>query len=361
MILAATRLAAVVGAAALLACTARADAKSPTPATAPPAAVTTVSLTPARAVNVTAHGDVTGQLQPAKALQLGFEVGGRLMQVLVKKGAPVAEGQLLARLDPEMADAQLQAAEAGLQAAEAQAAMATDTAERNKTLRDGNAVSEWQARSTQSQAAAAVAQVAQVKAQVAQARAARKRHDLRAPFPGVLIDCPDQVGASLGPNAPLFTLEQLDPLVLKVAVAEIDRPLLRLGAKVRVEATGSGLATDDATVKTILPSADAQTKRVPVEITVPNKQGLFTAHTLARAQLSLGSSQPAMSVPASAVASVGGDHVFVVGQGGEVRQIPVTVLDRGPKEIVVRTSEPLLQIIDYPAVDLAQGMKVSVR
>lgn len=331
---------------------------APAQAAAPPA----VQLVPASTVRAAPREEVTGGLAPAKALQLGFEVGGRLARLEVRKGAKVAEGQVIARLDPEMSDAQVQQAEAAVKAAEAQARQAEDLARRNAELARSGSVTDLAAKSSASSAAAAAAQLLAAKAQLAQARAARRRHDLRAPFAGVLIDVPDQVGATVTSNSTLFTLEQLDPLILRVTVQEGARAALRPGAKVHVESVGQGGAsTDLAAIRSVIPSADAATRRVPVEITVPNPEGRFTAHTLGRAVLSLGSEESAQSIPASALASNGGDHVFVLGQAGELRRVPVRVIDRGAREVVLKAEQPLTQVVDSPAADLAEGAKVSVR
>ncbi len=320
-----------------------------------------VTLAPVKQTSIAARSEVTGALQPAKALQFGFEVGGRLEEIVAKKGARVAPGQVIAKLDPEIADAQVAQADAAVKAAEASAAVAADAASRTGELRKTNNVSEQQAAAAQNQSAEAQAQVLAAKAQLAQAKAARKRHELRAPFAGVLVDAPDQVGAIVAPGVSLFTLEQLDPLSLRTTIAESERPMLALGAKVRVESAAGGVASDEATVSAIIPSADPQTRRVPIEISVPNKSGKFVAHTLARAVLPLGAEEPAQAVAASALAQVGGDHLFVVTESGATRRVPITVLERGAKQIVFRAEETLTEVIDFPAVDLDSGMKVSVR
>ena len=114
-------------------------------------------------------------------------------------------------------------------------------------------------------------------------------------------------------------------------------------------------------IRSIIPSADPATRRIPVEVLVPNRDGRFTAHTLARAVLPLGSPEQAVALPASALASVGGDHVFTLGEGGEVKRVAVQVVERGPKEVIVKSGEPLSRVVDYPAVDLSEGTKVSIR
>jgi RND family efflux transporter MFP subunit len=305
--------------------------------------------------------EVTGALQPARALQTGFEVPGRLLRLNLKKGQAVREGQVIAQLDPEMADAQMQQAEAAVAAAAAQAKMAADVAQRNERLQQSGTVSDLQSKTSTSSAASAEAQLQAAKAQLAQAKASRRRHDLRAPFSGALIDQPDQVGATVTPGTSLFTLEQLDPLVLKLNVPETSRGALHVGAKVHVEAVGGGAQTDEALVRSVIPSADSATRRIPVEIVVPNPEGRFTAHTLARATLPMGQPEPALELPASALVSSGGDHVFAVTESGEVRRVAVQVLDRGPQRVVVKSPEPLARVVDYPAADLAEGTKVSVR
>lgn len=319
-----------------------------------------VSLARATSVKSAPREEITGALQPAKGLTLSFEVGGRLSQILVRKGAAVGQGQVIARLDPELADAQVQQAEAAVQAAEAQSAMAADVAGRNAQLQKSGTISELTNRSSASSAASAAAQLQAARAQLAQARAARRRHDLRAPFAGVLIDAPDQVGATVAPGVALFTLEQLDPLVLKLTVSDAAREALKVGAKVHVEAVGGGVATDDAYVRAVIPSADAATRRIPVELVVPNKDQRFTAHTLARAVLPMGSAQDAVAVPSSALSSQGGDHVYVVA-GESVKRVPVQVLERGAQQVVLKAGQPVQQVVNYPAPDLVDGARVSVK
>ena len=360
-----TKIAAAAAAAAVLvalvAANARARPAQPVSLAAnnPPAAA--VSLAPAKAVQSAPHEEITGALQPAKALQLGFEVSGRLARMQFRKGQLVGEGQIIASLDVELSAAQVLQAEAAVKAAEAQAAIASDTASRQSELQRSGSVSEFQSKTSTSSAAAATAQLQATKAALAQARANRRKHDLRAPFAGVLIEAPDQVGATVSPGGTLFTLEQLDPLVLKVTVSETARAALKVGAKVHVEAVTGSVASEEAWIRAVIPSADAATRRIPVEIQVPNKDGRFTAHTLARAVLPLGSAEEALSLPASALSSQGGDHVYVVSSASEIRKIPVQVLDRGAQEVIVRAPEALTQVVDYPAPDLKDGVRVSVR
>jgi membrane fusion protein, multidrug efflux system len=347
----------VAAALVLPSCEARARAQE-APAQAPAVRVQFASAQP---VTTSPKEDVTGTLEPSKRVQLGFEVTGRLARVVVKKGQSVHEGDLLAELATDLVDAQLQQAEATLQGALAQADSARDIAQRTEKLKAGGAVSEQQGKTVVSNARNADAQVALARAMVAEMRAKRARQVLRAPFSGVVVDAPDQPGITVSTLVSLFTLEQLDPLTLHLTVAETARGALAPGSKVRVSAVGSGARTEEATVSVVIPSADGATRRIPVELLVPNADGRFTAHTLVRAELGLGAAQAATELPATALASVGGDHVWVVGADGVVARVAVHVVERGAKSVVVLAETPLAQVVDSPAADLVEGARVLVQ
>jgi RND family efflux transporter MFP subunit len=338
----------------------KADASSAPVPVATAEAAPTVKVVAPRTVQAAPSEQVTGTLFPAQGLQVGFEVGGRLAAVKVAKGQVVKKGDVLAQLDSEISDAQVAGAEAAVAAAEAAAAMASDVAARNVKLQREGGVSDLQNRSTAATAAQAQAQVLAAKAQLAQARAARRRHELRAPFAGTIIDAPEQTGATVGPGSPLFTLERLDTLLLKTTVAEALRSRLKPGVKVRVESIGARASSEEAVVRNVLPSADPATRRVPVELSVPNADGRFVAHTLARAVLPMGDTQAAQVLPGTALSSNNGDHVWVV-TSGELRRVDVQVLERRDREVVVLAPTPLESVVEYPTPGLSQGTRVSVK
>ena len=176
-----------------------------------------------------------------------------------------------------------------------------------------------------------------------------------------MVDAPDNTGGMVGPGLPVYILMQLDPLILKVTVPEKIRESIKAGLKVRVEAVGSGSATDDATVKVVLPSADPQTRRVPLEIFVPNGDGRFVANTLARVSINLGEPKPAILIPSTALGTSGGDHVFAVDEAGVLKRVPVKVMERGNTTLTVTTETPVSQVVDYPTRALVEGTRVTQR
>lgn len=318
-------------------------------------------LVKAREVKSSSKETVTGQLFPSRMLPLGFEVGGRLAVSRVKKGDFVRAGQALGSLDTEIADAQVLQAEAGVAQAEAVAGLALDVASRNQKLKAEGSVSDVQNRQADVSAKQAQAGLALAKAQLAQAQAGRRRHDLRALFSGTVIDAPDTVGGMVGPGNPVYVIMQLDPLIAKVTIPEDLRAAITPGLKVRAEAVGGAAATDDASVKVVIPSADPQTRRVPVEVTVPNPKGEFVANTLARVVFPVGEARNAYVITSTAMSTTGGDHVYAVLADGTLKKVYVTVIERRSGEFVVSAATTLDQIVDYPTSALVEGAKVTQR
>ncbi|HYO73544.1 MAG TPA: efflux RND transporter periplasmic adaptor subunit [Archangium sp.] len=333
-----------------------------TPAPATTQELPSVTLATPRAVRAVPRDVVTGTLLPSQSLQVGFEVGGRLETLRVKKGDPVQAGQVLAQLNTEISDAQVAQAQAAVAAAELAASMATDVAGLNVRLREAGSVSDLQNRTTSTQARQAEAQLLSARAQLSQARGVRRRHDLKAPFAGTVIDAPEQVGAVVGSGVSLFSVENLDTLLLKTTVAGSARVWLKPGTRVRVEWVGGGASTDEAVIRTLLPSADPATRRIPVDVFVPNEDGRFVAHTLARVILPIGDTQEAQVVPSTALsAASGGEHVLVVDSSSQVRRVAVQVVERRDREVVVRAATPLDKVIEYAAPALIEGTRVFVK
>src|SRR4051812_2221418 len=123
---------AAAGLAAVAAVALSARAKTSAAAVAKVTAFPAVTAAEVKTVRSAPREEITGALNPAKELKMGFEVGGRLARIVVKKGAKVSEGQLIAQLDPEMVDAQVLQAEAAAPAPQAHAADAPRHAPRKQ-------------------------------------------------------------------------------------------------------------------------------------------------------------------------------------------------------------------------------------
>jgi macrolide-specific efflux system membrane fusion protein len=95
------------------------------PASSSQASVTRTATVAQGVVQSTVSG--SGNLQAISQLNLGFKTSGTVTHIYVTQGQQVAQGQLLATLDPQSAEVTLEQAKAALQSAEANLAKEEET------------------------------------------------------------------------------------------------------------------------------------------------------------------------------------------------------------------------------------------
>ncbi|MEO1364292.1 MAG: biotin/lipoyl-binding protein, partial [Pseudomonadota bacterium] len=109
-------------------------ADTPPPDPAPLIAVSVRTLTQDTGYSV--PRSFVGQVEPRKTVALSFELAGRLDAVLVDEGDTVTEGQVIARQDIDLLQADRDRQQAARKAVEAQLAFALQTLERSEALLD---------------------------------------------------------------------------------------------------------------------------------------------------------------------------------------------------------------------------------
>lgn len=156
---------------------------------------------PARQGDLEVTITATGKVQGVNTVEVGAEVSGRVIEVLVDHNAQVRAGDLLARIDPEPFEATLEEAVARLHVAEAAAKQAEanlEEAEANLVRAEAQGreglIAQQDLDAIRAAAARARAQVASAKAQlrleranVAAARTRLDRTEIRSPIDGMVL------------------------------------------------------------------------------------------------------------------------------------------------------------------------------
>lgn len=307
-----------------------------------------IRTAPITATTWTPHTEMTGSLEPIAAVQLGFDVPGRIEKLYVKRGDIVKAGQAVAKLDDSLAVAQAAQAKAGVDAARSQAEAADSSWGRIEKMGDGVS---GQTRSE------ADAGVKGAKAMLLQSEAAEKLartqlnwHTLRSPIDGIVTTAPDNPGSLVGAGTPTFTIEDLSSFRLKGSVPEADN-WVAAGQTAVVHAGGPGVSSDvPGVVERVIPSLDAQTRRIPVEVRVDTPPAGLLAHSFVRADLAASEGIPALSIPRGALIARPEFGVIVQGAGVEPKFIPVTVLEEREEFIIVRgdIAEGQLVVVNPP-------------
>ncbi len=192
----------------------------------------------------------TGTLSPVVTVEVGSQVSGRIQELLADFNSKVTKGQVIARLDPELvqadvakARANLAAARAAVSRAEAERTDARKKFERMGAMASQELVARADLETAQATYDTAIAGVASARAALTQASAALKQQEtnltyttIRSPIDGVVISRDVSVGQTVAASlqAPkLFTIaEDLASMEVHTSVAESDVGALKEGMPV---------------------------------------------------------------------------------------------------------------------------------
>lgn len=219
----------------------------------------------------------TGRIEAAARIDLSFELGGRVTEMLVDEGDIVAKDALLARLDTSALVPQRAALEAELAALAADAELAQLTLSRADALLESgfrSVAAQDDARLALARAqagiAAAHARIAGVDVQIA-------KSVLTAPFAariGARLADPGQTVAA-GQN--LLVLFDAGPAQARVGLPPDLAARLRVGESVTLEIGG---ATHRASIRQIRPDLDPGTRSRSVVVTLPAGLGPVLGDTV---------------------------------------------------------------------------------
>ncbi|MDD5563398.1 MAG: efflux RND transporter periplasmic adaptor subunit [Thermoanaerobaculaceae bacterium] len=287
-----------------------------------------------------------GTVKAHRRAKLSPQIGGRVVELPFRKGAAVAAGALLLRLDDSVQAAQVRLAGEQVRAAGSQArqaCLAAGLAQRDLTrgqalAADGIASQEnldsLQSARDQTQAAcqAAEAALGEARAQVGVARAELALTVVRAPFAGVLADCGTEAGEWITPSPPGVpipaVLDLIDPgsVYVSAPIDEVDSGRVRAGQEVRVTVDsrpGEKLAGRLARVAPYVLDVLEQNRTVEVEVDLADAAvaaGLLPG-TSADVEVVLARRDGVLRVPTGAIAE--GGKVLVL-RDGRLEELTIT-------------------------------------
>lgn len=162
---------------------------------------------------------VVGRVEASKHASLGFERGGTLLQAFVDEGDKVSEGQLLAELDTQRLNAQLQEIEAGIARAKADARLAKLSENRIASLVKQKLESSQRLDETREATEAAQALVREMQARKDSVLVEFTKSKILSPFSGTIITRPVDPGSVVGQGMTVFTLQQDSGTEVRMAMS----------------------------------------------------------------------------------------------------------------------------------------------
>jgi len=310
----------------------------------PPAVVTTAPVEQG-AFAVDAH--FVGNLEATTAADLYARTSGPIVEMRADSGDPVRAGQLLARLEPDDAQKQVDQAQAALRIAEATLSqrqanlqVAEATARRTETLHEQDLVSQQDYDTVQAELVGARAQLELARAQIAQAQAnlSGARLDLEktrlvAPFDGWVGQRYLDLGDFAATNRPVFSIVDLSVIETTIPVTEADSARIEVGQPARVRTSAFPGREFEGRIARMASVFDPQTNTTEAQIEIDNEGALLKPGMLADVSVTYRTEPTALLVPASAV--VEGEtesHVFVAER--------VETEDAGPRPAQAEGEQP---------------------
>lgn len=272
---------------------------------------------------------LVGSLRAQERVEVTPKVAGRVVEMLVDLGDAVQRGELLARLEDEELQQQVQQLEAGLEVARAvvqqrELELKNQGAalNRNIGLYETGVISAEQLEEAQTRRDVSQAQLNLARAQLVQSEAVLRERRIRlsqtrvlAPISGLVGYRFVDLGARVNSSTPVVTLIKLDTVELIAAVPERQLVKVVKGAKGIVFVDALPGERFEGVVARISPLLDPQTRTAQVEIVIPNPDLRLKAEMFARVDLDLGSKRKALRIPRSALVVRGQRQgVFVIDQ-----------------------------------------------
>lgn len=311
---------------------------------------------------------LTGTISAERSARLSPRVDGLVAEVLVDAGDEVAAGDVLLRQDDAVARQALarlraQAAEAQAQVDESKRLLAEARQLVDKSFVPASQVATRQADLNLAEAALASARAAQREQSELVAR-----HELPAPFAGVVAAKLAETGEWVQRGTPVLELIDLDSLRIDVQVPQERHAELRAGASYQLLPDVAGAQPVPAQVQALLPVIDPSARTFLLRLRPQAGDQALLAGGSTRVEIALPAREPALAVSRDALLRrPDGSHTLFVIERGEAggwvaRERSVRVLrDAGTQvaiaeglnaddRVVVRGNEALR---DGQSVDLA--------
>lgn len=270
---------------------------------------------------VTAAVTATGTVNAVTAVQVGTQVSGTIREIYVDFNSLVKKGQLIAQLDPEMFQAQVEQARANVLKAEAQARDAERALGRNRELFARDMVARSDVDTAETNHDGAQAQLAQANAAHRVAETNLRYTRVLSPVDGIVISRNVDVGQTVAASfqtPTLFTIARdLTRMQINTNVAEADIGAIKNGQDVEF--------TVDAYPESVFHGSVRQIRRAP--ITVQNVVTYDVVVQCANSDLRL---MPGMTANVS----------IVLSRKQDVLRIPNRALRYRPEKTMERPGPP---------------------
>ncbi len=260
---------------------------------------------------ITTYLETTTVLEAVHSAVLVARRQGQVVALLADEGTPVAQGQVLARLEDTEAKIAYERTKAAYDQAERDA-------ERGKALLERGVSSSQSMDDLTLKLRTAKTNFAQAEYDLAQTR-------IVAPFSGKVVSRMINLGETVTPGRDCFRVDDFDPLLARVYFPERDQNRVRVGQTAELSLDAQPGQTFAAKVTIVNPTVDRTNGTFKVTLEVKDKDGRLRPGSFARVRLTSGSFADAIVLPKKALVTEDGDSYVFKAQGDSVNRVAVNV------------------------------------
>ncbi len=244
---------------------------------------------------------MTGTVTSERSARLSAATSGLVHVLNVDAGFQVQRGEVLLELDPELTGLQLEAAEARVKQARSELADARRRLEEAKELVPKASIAESTVRDREAEVALDEAALQQALAEAGFQRALLERHQVRAPFDGVVSAKLSELGEWVSPGQAVFELVAIDAIRLDFSVSEDFLPAIAPGGRVGYTLNARPGDTFDGEVATVVPVTDRNARTFLLRVRPTGDQPLLLPGMSVTATLKLPTGRDGLVVPRDAL------------------------------------------------------------
>lgn len=314
--------------------------------------------------------EAVGNVQALAVVAIRPRVEGEVLQVHIREGQEVAQGDTLFTLDARMAEANKRQAEANLARDKAQLDRARADLVRYTELLKAGSATKQKVEQSQAEAAQAEAAVKSDLAAIDNARLTMGYATIKALVPGRTGTINAKLGslAKPGDAQSMVTITQMRPINVAFSVAESSLPRIRAAMaagplETVVTSTADPGLRAVGQLSFIDSAIDTTTGTIGLKATFTNDDTRLWPGQFVNVTLTLGIEDKALTVPAEAVQSgQNGTFVFAVDEQAKASIVPVRV-DRvlDGSAIITDGLKAGAKVVTQGQMRLAPGLTVSER